>query len=178
MPKLSSPAAHSVTFFPSTAKPRPFSWRAVAVFVALSFAAAGIGQLLSGPDVPGFYRMLERPPLSPPPWVFAPVWSVLYLLIGVSGALMWQFRDHVRGRQALTWWGIQLALNAAWSGLFFGLQAPGAALMNIVMLWAAIAAYTLTAATLDRRAAWLFVPYLAWVSFAAYLNAGVWWLNR
>lgn len=178
MPKLMAPKAHRVSFFPDAAPPRPFSPWALVAFIALSFAAGALGQLLSGPNVPEYYMALQRPPLSPPSWVFAPVWSALYLMMGISAALVWRHRDQPQGRRAIAWWGVQLALNTVWSGLFFGLTSPGLALLEIVVLAGAIVAYMLSARPLDRRAAWLVVPYLAWVGFATYLNAGVWLLNR
>ncbi len=148
------------------------SGAALAIFVALVALAGWIGSRFQ----PGaWYVALERPPLTPPSWLFGPVWSVLYLAIAVAGWRVWR---RPSGNGALTLWGAQLALNALWSYLFFGLQRPGVALIEIVVLLAAVVATTVAFRRRDRVAGRLFVPYLAWVAFATYLNAGFWWLNR
>lgn len=142
-------------------------------FVALVSAAALFGAAFE----PGaWYDSLRKPPLTPPSWVFGPAWSLLYLAIALAGWLVWRARPASPAPLAL--WGVQLVLNAAWSYLFFGLQRPGVALVEIGVLLGVIVA---TAAAFFRvrvAAGALFVPYAAWVAFAAYLNAGLWLLNR
>jgi translocator protein len=138
------------------------------VFIALSFGAAAIGGLATDP---GFYTELDRPPWAPPSWLFGPVWSVLYVLIGVAGWRVWRAVDAPRG--ALAVWALQLGLNAAWSLVFFGLQEVGWALVEIVVLAGAIIATIIVFARRDRLAALLLVPYLAWVLFATALNAAL-----
>jgi tryptophan-rich sensory protein len=123
-----------------------------------------------------WYAGLARPPLAPPNAVFAPVWSALYLGIAIAGWLVWRARPASPAPLAL--WTAQLALNAAWSWLFFGLHEPGLALVDIGLLLACVVGATLAFFGVRRAAGWLFVPYAAWVAFATYLNAGFWLLNR
>lgn len=123
-----------------------------------------------------WYVGLRKPPLTPPSPVFAPVWTVLYLAIAVAAWLVWKAPR--RSVSPLALWTGQLVLNAAWSFLFFGLQRPGLALVDLAAL---VVVAALTAASFLRvrpLAAALFAPYVAWVGFALYLNAGLWWLNR
>jgi tryptophan-rich sensory protein len=122
-----------------------------------------------------WYEALRKPPFTPPNWVFGPAWSVLYLAIAVAGWLVWRARP--RRVQALALWGAQLALNAAWSFLFFGLRRPGLALLEIGVLFAFIVATAIVFFRVRSLAGALFVPYAAWVGFAMYLNAGIWYLN-
>lgn len=147
----------------------------VATFGGLVAGAAILGGLFN----PGrgatreWYRALAKPAFNPPDAIFGPVWTILYVLIAASGYRVWS-SDAGRARtNALTWWGAQLALNAAWSPLFFGAKKPELALADIVAMLAAIAAYTAAARKVDRPAAWLMTPYLAWVAFATVLNAEI-----
>ena len=147
--------------------------RALAIFVALVALAAVFGaQFEPGP----WYEGLRKPPLNPPNWIFGPVWSVLYLTIAVSGWLVWQARPVSATPLAL--WGTQLLVNAAWSLLFFGLHLPGLALVDILVLLALLIASTVSFFRVRPLAGLLFLPYGLWVGFAAYLNAGLWHLNR
>ena len=143
-------------------------------WLAACFAAASLGALF----LPGeWYASLRKPAWNPPGWVFGPVWSALYTLMAVAAWLVWKrggFRAHGR---PLTLFLVQLALNAAWSPLFFGLRWPGAAFVEILLLWMAIVATLLAFRPVSRTAAWLLAPYLAWVSFAAVLNGVLWRLN-
>lgn len=148
------------------------SFGGLLLFVLTAFAAAAFGALFPPGD---WYVDLVKPAWTPPDWLFGPVWTVLYLLIGVSGWLLWKTRDE--SKSALILWGVQLVLNALWSWIFFGLRAPGPALVEILVLLLAIAA-TMAAAFRSRPlAAWLLVPYLSWVVFAAALDAALWYLN-
>jgi len=143
------------------------------LFLVLCFAAAAGGALFPpGPD----YAALQRPAFAPPNWVFGPVWTLLYLMIAVAGWRLW--RRAGWSHRASRLWLLQIGLNALWTPLFFGLQWRGVALLEIVLLWAAILATIFAARAVDRPASWLLVPYLCWVSFASVLNAGFWWLNR
>lgn len=146
---------------------------ALGVFVALVVLTASFGaRFQPGP----WYEALQKPPLNPPDWVFAPVWSALYLAIAVAGWLVWRARPASAAPLAL--WGTQLVLNAAWSLLFFGLRLPGLALVDIALLLASLIVTTALFFRVRTSAGWLFVPYVAWVGFATYLNAGLWYLNR
>jgi tryptophan-rich sensory protein len=135
------------------------------------------GALFTGPAVDGWYRTLERPAFAPPNWVFGPAWTLLYALMGIAAYLVWKAPKTPARRAALAWFGAQLALNAIWSPVFFGLKNPGFALLIIVMMWAAIVATIAAFARVRTAAAWLLVPYLLWVSFATYLNYSFWALN-
>ncbi len=130
------------------------------------------------PAVQGWYGALARPPLSPPNWLFGPVWSVLYVLMAVAAWLIWRAPAGRRGQLALTFWGGQLAVNALWTPVFFGLRLIAPGLGVIVLLFGAVALTCQAFWRLDRVAGALLMPYLVWVGFASYLNAGFWWLNH
>lgn len=146
----------------------------LALCVGLCFAAAAVGAWFTTPSIPGWYADLDKPSWTPPNWVFGPVWSVLYLLMSLSVWLTWRASGFKAAAIPLLLFGIQLALNVAWSILFFGLQSPGAALIEIVFLWGAILATILAFRRHSAWAAWMMLPYLAWVSFAAVLNLAIW----
>ncbi|HOW72801.1 MAG TPA: tryptophan-rich sensory protein [Phycisphaerae bacterium] len=145
--------------------------------VVVCFAAAAIGAAVTGPSVPGWYASLNKPSWTPPSWVFGPVWSLLYLLMGISAWQVWRRTGLRAATVPLALFGIQLLLNAAWSGLFFGLRSPGAALLDIVLLWCAILGTVIAFWRRSAPAGWLMLPYLAWVSFAVALNLAIWNLN-
>ena len=121
----------------------------------------------------GWYAGLAKPPFNPPNWVFAPVWTILYVLIAIAG---WRVWDHGLTRPQQFWWA-QLVLNFLWSPTFFGLQQMGLALVGMVLLLGAITGFIRATWEPDRRSGLLFLPYLAWVAFAALLNASLWMLN-
>ena len=155
----------------------------VAVLVLLGFLAvpvvvgAGSGFATMG-GVRDWYPTLVRPSFAPPTWVFGPVWTTLYLMMGFAAWLVWQRRGTgAQVRTALVLFTVQLVLNALWSPLFFGLRSPGLALAEIVVLWWAILATLVVFWKVRPVAGGLLVPYLAWVSFATILNAGFWLLN-
>ena len=149
-------------------------WLGLAFFVGMSFAAAGVGSLFTTPAIPGWYESLRKPAWTPPNWLFGPVWSLLYLAMGTAAWLVWRGRGFTGARLALALFFAQLALNALWSILFFGRRSPGAALVEIVFLWALIFATMAAFWRLSRAAGWLFVPYLWWVTFAMFLNHAIW----
>lgn len=138
--------------------------------------AGGIGSLFTSPQIPGWYATLKTSPLNPPSWVFAPVWTTLFLLMGIAAFLVWKQgwgREAVK--QALQVFVLQLALNTLWSFLFFGLQNPLAALIELVFLWLTILWTIVAFYKVSRIAAYLLIPYILWVSFALYLNAFIVW---
>jgi benzodiazapine receptor len=127
-----------------------------------------------------WYPTLVKPSFNPPNWVFAPVWSTLYIMIGIAAGLVW---DRIESnttlvKKALVVFAIQLALNALWSYLFFGLKNPMLALLEIVILWLMIYETYVQFGRINKIAGYLFIPYLLWVSFAMVLNASIWWLNK
>ena len=146
------------------------------VFIGLCFAAALTGSVFR----PGeWHRRLIKPSWHPPNWLFAPAWSVLYAMIAVAGWLVWkQAGSFAAASTALTLWGVQLVLNAAWSGIFFGLKRMDLALAEVALLWLAILATIVAFWPIHVGAALMMLPYLAWVTFAAALNHAMWSLNR
>jgi tryptophan-rich sensory protein len=147
--------------------------------LALCGAAVAVAATLGGLFNPGrggtreWYRALEKPPFTPPDEIFAPVWTVLYMLIAISGARIASAAPSAERTRALRWWCAQLALNAAWSPLFFGAQMPAVALANIVIMLVAIAMAIITSRKVDGKAAWMMAPYFAWVCYATALNAEI-----
>lgn len=142
-------------------------------WVALCFLAAGIGSAATTPQVPDWYATLEKPSFNPPAWVFGPVWTILYLMMAVAAWLVWRIGGWRPVALALVVFCAQLALNTLWSILFFGLQSPTVAAVEIVVLWLAILATILLFWKHQPVAALLLAPYLAWVSFAAVLNFSI-----
>lgn len=140
--------------------------------------AAAVGGLLTAPHVGNWYRALLKPPLNPPSWVFGPVWTVLYVLMGIALYLVWRKiplgKDETR---AIAWFFIQLFLNVMWSFCFFYLKNPGLAFFEIVLLWTSIAVTIWMFRRVTLSAGVLLLPYWAWVSFAGYLNFAIWRLN-
>lgn len=155
---------------------RAFTFKLIgSCLVTVGFGMLG-GLVDSGGE---WYAALEKPAGNPPSWVFGPVWTVLYLMMGVSLALLWHRAPQTPGaRRALIAFGIQFTLNLLWTPVFFGMHQIGAALGVIVVMWLAIGATVLLAWRVSRPAAWLLMPYWLWVSFATYLNAAFLVLNR
>ena len=154
------------------------AWQALALgfFCLACLLAAGLGSLFTMVSLGSWYATLVKPSWNPPSWLFGPVWTVLYALMGVAGWLVWR-RGGPAIRPALQWFAVQLVLNVGWSAVFFGLQMPGLAFAEILVLWLAIAATLMTSWRVSRAAGILLVPYLLWVSFAAVLNFAIWRLN-
>jgi tryptophan-rich sensory protein len=141
-----------------------------------SFATAAVGALASV-NAAGFYGQLVQPSWAPPAWLFGPAWSVLFVLMAVAAWLVWREQGFRGARPALTLYVVQLVLNALWSWLFFAWQLGAVAFAEIVLLWTLIAATIVLFWRLNRAAAILLLPYLAWVSFASALNFTLWRLN-
>ena len=158
----------------------------VAVFIklllclGLTFSVPFITSVFMTRDsVSVWYAGLNKPFFTPPDWLFGPVWTILYFLMGVSVFLVWKRGLESHGvRLAMALYLVQLFLNALWTPLFFGLQMPFLGFVEIIVLWTAILFTLLAFAGVSAVAAWLLVPYLAWTSFAAILNGAIWWLNR
>jgi translocator protein len=146
----------------------------LAGWLLLCFSAPSLGAFF-GPGE--WYASLAKPEWNPPGWVFGPVWSALYAMMAVAAWLVWRRGGFAAQRRPLGAFLAQLALNALWTPLFFGLHWPGVAFAEILLLWFAIAWTLAEFWRVHRAAAWLLVPYLAWVSFAAVLNGALWRLN-
>jgi tryptophan-rich sensory protein len=145
-------------------------------WLGLSFAVAVIGAVASA-EAGAFYQQLARPAWAPPGWLFAPVWSLLYLMMGLAAWLVWRARGFGGAGRALYLYLAQLALNALWSWLFFAWRLGGWSFAEILLLWAAILATLLGFWRVRPLAGALLLPYLAWVSFAAWLCLAIWRLN-
>lgn len=146
-------------------------------FLLVTFAAAGVGSLFTTPATApgGWYGTLPKPAWTPPSWVFAPVWTTLYLLMAVAAWRVWRTAGGFRAARApLALYAIQLVLNAAWSIIFFGQRQVGVAMLDLALLWLAILATMLAFWRVDRPAGILLLPYLAWVSYASTLNYAIW----
>jgi len=152
---------------------------ALAAFGALTLSAAAIGSAFTARSVRNWYPALRKPPGTPPASYFGPMRTVLYFLMTLAAWNIWRIGDGWSGGSpAITIYLIQLALNAIWSAIFFGLRAPGLALAEIILLWAAILATVISFWRISPFSGALLVPYLAWVTYAAYLNVGIWHLSR
>jgi len=146
--------------------------------VGVCYAAAAIGSVFTGLSVDTWYAGLAKPPFTPPGWFIGAVWTVLYLLMGISLFLVLEKgRKRTEVREGVLLFGVQLALNVAWSFLFFGLQSPLAGLAGIVLLWIAILATILRFRVISRPAAFLLIPYILWVTIATGLNGAILLLN-
>ncbi len=146
------------------------------IFICLG--AGMIGSIFTSSSIDTWYATLEKPTFNPPSWLFAPVWTALYFLMGISLFLILR-QDLIKGKikLAISIFGLQLILNALWSFLFFGLQNPFLAFMEIIILWIAILITILTFYKIKKVASILLVPYILWVTFATILNYYIWRLN-
>jgi tryptophan-rich sensory protein len=153
---------------------RPSLWLLV-LLVVLCLSVGWAGSVVTSAAIPTWYQTLERPAWTPPNWVFAPVWTSLYVFIGIAG---WRVASASSpGHAAWGLWWMQLVLNAIWTPLFFGAHAVLSAAIVIVLLWLVIVQFIRQTWNTDRVAAWLFTPYLVWITYAASLNIGIWILN-
>lgn len=163
--------------FPPWAKPKD-NYFVLLAFIVLSQAAGLVGTIFTIPSIPAWYAGLNKPLFSPPNYLFGPVWTLLYLLIGISAYLVW--RRYRFGKKAKAFWQAfltQLVLNAVWSPAFFGLRSPGLGLLIILPMWYYILLTIRAGSRLVPWSAYLLYPYLAWVSFATLLNAAIAYLN-
>ncbi len=148
-----------------------YAW--MAVFLSLVVIAAAVAGSFEAGE---WYFMLRKPAFTPPPWVFGPAWSVLYLLMAVAMWLVWDSKHYTR-TGALIWWLLQLGLNAAWSWLFFGLTRSGWSLAEMVLLIGTVVLCMKAFSASSRLAAMLMLPYLLWLCFAWVLNFSIWSMN-
>ncbi|WP_281230966.1 TspO/MBR family protein [Flavobacterium gelatinilyticum] len=151
---------------------------AIALVICLTVGySAGV---VTKPSIATWYVTLEKPVFNPPNWIFMPVWTMLYILMAIAAALVWdRIKEQTEEvKKALLFFLIQLTLNAIWSYLFFGLKNPMLALIEIILLWLLIYETYLKFIKINKTAGYLLIPYLAWVGFASVLNASIWWLNK
>jgi len=152
----------------------------IAIAVAICLAVGYGSSLVTQSSITTWYPTINKPSFNPPNEVFAPVWTILYVMMGVSAGLVWSKMEAVPVlvKKALWVFVIQLILNSLWSFLFFGLQNPFLALVEILLLWVMIFETIKLFKPIDALASKLMIPYLLWVSFAMILNGSIWWLNR
>lgn len=150
----------------------------VIFFIVLCELIGLVGSLFTFPSITTWYATLVKPELAPPNWVFGPVWTALYAFMGIAAFLIWEKGTERREvRIALGIFVAQLILNTLWTIIFFGLHSPAGAFVEIVILWLTILATIITFGRISKPAAWLLIPYIAWVTFADYLNYSIWQLN-
>ena len=148
------------------------------VSVSICQGAGLIGSIFTAPSIQTWYVALQKPPFTPPNWLFAPAWITLYLLMGISASLIWQQGlDNRQNRMALIIFLVQLTLNALWSIVFFGFESPLSGMVVIVLLWVAILITILKFMPISKIAGLILIPYIGWVTFAAILNVSIYVLN-
>lgn len=145
--------------------------------IAVCLGAGALGSIFTMSAIDTWYAELVKPAGNPPAWVFGPVWTTLYVLMGIALYLVWQKGASATRNSALKLFAFQLILNAVWSPVFFGLQKVGLALVVIMLMWLAILLTIIAFKKVSKTAAWLLVPYILWVSYATYLNWSLWILN-
>jgi tryptophan-rich sensory protein len=150
---------------------------ALALFVGICLGVGGLGGAVTATSVTEWYPTLNKPSFNPPNWVFGPVWSVLYVMMGVAAWRVWRAADRDTARGPLALFALQLAVNLGWSVAFFGLRNLGLAVIVIIVLDLLVLATALMFRRVDRFAEWLLIPYLAWIAFATFLNVTIWRLN-
>jgi len=148
------------------------------ISILICNSAGFIGAVFTSSAIPTWYDSLKKPPFSPPNWIFGPVWTILYTLMGISAYFVWrQGINDSQVKTALIIFGVQLFLNALWSPIFFGFRALFAGLIVIIIMWIAILLTILAFLKISTVAAVLLIPYILWVSFATILNFSLWILN-
>lgn len=152
----------------------------ILIMIATCVVVGYLSSLFTREGVDTWYRTIEKPSFNPPDWVFQPVWTTLYIMMGLAAGLVWDKIEEQRDtvRKGIIFFWIQLALNALWSYLFFGLHNPLLALIEIVLLWLMIYETFVQFNKVNKVAGYLLIPYLLWVTFATVLTASIWWLNR
>jgi len=152
----------------------------IAIALLVCLAVGYSASTVTRPSVESWYPTIAKPVFNPPNWIFMPVWTLLYILMAVAAGLVWDKikEQNEEVKKALGFFLIQLTLNAVWSYLFFGLKNPMLALIEIALLWLMIYETYLKFVKINKTAGYLLIPYLAWVGFAAVLNASIWWLNK
>ena len=153
-------------------------WKPYIMSVLIALAVGGLSALLSMNGMELYEATITKPALTPPGWVFSVVWTILYVLMGISAAQVWLTKDSVARSRGLNLYVAQLIVNFFWILIFFNAQAFGFAVIWLLLLWVLVFLMIRQFYKVDRLAALLQIPYLIWLTFAAYLNIGVWILNR
>lgn len=163
------------------------NYKKLVISILAPLLAGFLGSFFTSPAIDGWYSMLEKPVFNPPNWIFGPVWTTLYILMGISVYLIWRTVEKKKplfGRKqqkqvklAVSLFWIHLIFNATWSIIFFGLESPAFAFVNIVIIWAFILVLMIKFWPINRWSTILLAPYFLWVSFASVLNASIWYLN-
>jgi tryptophan-rich sensory protein len=150
----------------------------IIISVVLTLGVRLLASFATQAGVTDWYPTINKPFFNPPNWLFAPVWTTLYILMGIAAGMIWNMGiERFQVRQALTFFVLQLILNGIWSFLFFYFESPGWAFLELLILWLTIFITIKKCGQLSKPAMWMLVPYLAWVSFAGVLNGSIWWLN-
>jgi tryptophan-rich sensory protein len=157
---------------------KDMNWLWFIACVAGVVAVGSLSGLANAGRIEGWYEGLQKPAYNPPNYLFAPVWTVLYILMGISLYLVLRMPASAMKTTAITVFAVQLALNFSWSFLFFYFRLPGMAFIEILAMWGVILWMILAFLKVSPVAAWLNIPYLLWVSFATVLNGSIWYLNR
>lgn len=147
------------------------------ISLAIPLAVGAIAGAFTSSSVQGWFTTINKPSFNPPNWIFAPVWTTLYVLMGIAFFLIWKSNDGIHKRTAIIFYSVQLLLNFLWSFIFFYAQQPGWAVVDIIALWLMILMTIIFFAKISKPAAWLLLPYICWVSFATALNFAIWKLN-
>jgi translocator protein len=148
------------------------------ISILIPLLVGGIAGMFTSSGVTGWYAVANKPWFNPPNWIFAPVWTLLYILMGIALFLVWKSETgKIIKQTAITLFAVQMVLNFFWSFIFFKLQQPGWAFAEIILMWIMILFTILWFGKISSPAAWLLVPYICWVSFAAVLNYSIWKLN-
>ena len=150
-------------------------WMVLAGFIILCLGVGGVSGVVTAGAVADWFPTLNKPFFNPPSWIFAPVWTLLYIMMAIAAWRVWL--EGASSKPALNLFFIQLVLNFLWPLFFFGMHLPALALIDIIAMWIMIALTMRAFFKIAQPAGWLLVPYLAWVSFATVLNASIWWLN-
>ncbi len=157
-------------------KTHAIQWGKLIVSLVVPQIAGLIGSLSTISEIGGWYAGLEKPSFNPPAWVFAPVWTILYVLMGVAFYFLWIHKDAIAKKLQILF-VIQLCLNALWSALFFFVHNPLIAYIDIILMWIMIVALIFDTRRIDKRIPWLLTPYILWVTFASFLNLAIFILN-
>ena len=148
------------------------------ISIMLPLVVGGLSGFFTTSSISGWYTTINKPSFNPPNWIFGPVWTLLYIMMGIALFIIWKSEtDAVLKKQALIFFFIQLVINFCWSLLFFFCESPGWALIDIVLMWVFILLTIFSFSKISSLSAWLLVPYISWVSFAAVLNFAIWKLN-